>query len=161
MRSKLDTRARLRGTATRLALVAAVAGTGPACDSPTELVGTAYDLTAVNGQMVPAPFPDPFLPPDTFEVVAGTLVLRPDGTFAQDLTIRCKTPQPVSSECQVEGDGRVRTEGHYSRTEGSVVVGGRQFPATFRLDEVTIDLVFPPGQGALMPRFLLEFHRTS
>jgi hypothetical protein len=142
-----------------LVLIPALSVALSACDSPTDVAGTVYTLATVNEQALPAPFPDPYLPPETFEVTSGTLTLRPDGTFSQALVMRCRTPQPSGGECEVHGDGRVTTEGSYSRTAGSVSFDDRQFPATFEPALVKIDLGFPASHGAFMPRFVLEYRR--
>jgi hypothetical protein len=139
--------------------IAALTVAVPACDSPTDVGGTVYTLATVNEQALPAPFPDPYLPPGTFEVTSGTLTLRPDGTFSQTLVMRCRTPQPSGGECEVHGDGRVTTEGSYSRTAGSVSFDDREFPASFEPALVTIDLGFPASHGAFMPRFVLAYRR--
>jgi hypothetical protein len=140
-------------------LVVALSAAVSACDSPAGLDGTVYTLMTVNSQPLPAPFPDPFMPPNTFEATAGTLTLRSDGTFVQVLVMRCRTPQPTGSECEVHGDGRLTMAGSYSRTDGWVDTGDRQFLATFDAGQVTIDVAYPPSMGVQMPRFLLEFRR--
>jgi hypothetical protein len=150
-------RAVLRSFGLGAALVALV----PACgDSPVAPIGDVYHLATVNGEPLPGPFPDPQLPPNTFEVTAGTLTLRADGTLHQTLTMRCRTPLPAGTECHVDAPHHVY-HGRHSRAEGHVELGGREFQADFQANRVTITLSYPPSMGFFMPTFVLEYRRRA
>ncbi|HEY8469463.1 MAG TPA: hypothetical protein VIL18_07465 [Longimicrobiales bacterium] len=140
-----------------LALAAVVAAA--ACDDPPSGPDEeVYTLATVNGQPLPGPYPDPLYPIDIWEVVEGTLTLRSDGTLTWEFVARCKTDLPPGTECQMDGDGRFAVEGRYSRAEGQVELGERNYMASFETDRVTITLGGPPSLG-FAATFVLEFQR--
>jgi len=128
-----------------------------ACDDSTAgPEGEVYELETINGNALPGPYPDPMGCCTSFEVVAGELTLRSNGTLTQELTVRCKT-------CTVTGDGKESAEGTYSRTEAYVEYPGgpfgkSRFPADFADDAVTIHVGYPPSHG-LFPSFDLVYRR--
>jgi hypothetical protein len=136
-----------------LAATALLAG----CGDSSGPDGETYVLQSIGGDALPAPYaPDLLIyrPPSAFEVIAGSLTLRPDGTLTETMQLRCRNPLPVGfTECDV-GDGRNSREGTYSRADESVVFDNgaefetdprrARFPATFEANEVTIYYGSPP-----------------
>jgi hypothetical protein len=137
----------------------ALAGCG---DWPVDLEGESYVLAHINGQL-PGPYPDPALSPDVFEVTAGTLTLRANGTLSLELVVRCRSPLPTGTQCSVEGDGREIMLGRYERAPGAddgvVELAGRSYPASFGSGRVTVVIGNPPSMGFSGPRYTLEFRR--
>ena len=103
-------------------------------------------------------FPDPMRPQNVFEVTSGYLKLRSDDTLEQLLVMRCKTPLPPGTQCDVPANAAVSSEGTYSRAEQSVEIEGMSFAANFESNHIRIEVGYPPSQG-LLPRFILEYHR--
>jgi hypothetical protein len=144
-------------------LVAATAALSGCGDSPSAPAGDRYTLATINGAPLPGPFPDVFGLATALEVTAGTLTLRTNGTFRETLTIRCKSPLPPESTCELTGPVTIEAEGIYSRADGYVrypegAVPDTQFAAVFSDDSVTITIVLPPSQGG-SASFVLEYRR--
>ncbi|HSJ06850.1 MAG TPA: hypothetical protein VK936_09110 [Longimicrobiales bacterium] len=143
-----------------VAATVAVAGCG---DSPSEPAGDRYTLTAINGAPLPGPFPDVFGLATALEVTAGTLTLRSNGTFRETLTIRCRSPLPPETTCELTGPVTIEAEGVYSRADGYVrypegAVPDTEFATVFTDAAVTITVVLPPSQGG-GASFVLEYRR--
>jgi hypothetical protein len=137
--------------------VAGLLATG--CDSPVDLDPDLYTLTGVNGQSLPAPYPDPFLPADSpLQVASGTLRLNDDTTVVMELVIQCATSLPPGMTCEVEGDGRRTHKGYYSVPDQFVHLDGRTYPAEFHADLVRITIQIPHSMGAWRV-FVVEFRR--
>lgn len=150
------------GTLRALVVVAALACTGCA-DSPSGPGPEVYSLTSINGAPLPGPFPDVFGLSAVIDVTAGTLTLRPEGTFREVMTIRCRSPLPPGTECEITGNGTIEGDGVYSRSEGFVrypagPVPDAHFPAAFDGSTVTIHLGLPPSLGG-SASFVLEYRR--
>lgn len=130
-----------------------------ACErSPIVPGDEVYALATVNGSALPATLPSGLSGHDVFEATAGTLTLRANGTVSETLTIRCRSPLPPGTTCEVTGDGRVTREGTYDRAEGRVLMEGRSYPATFEDHRVVITYVLPPSSG-FSPGTVLDFRR--
>src|SRR4051812_22150195 len=106
--------------------------------------GETYTLRSIAGDPLPAPQAPDLLfyrDPSPFEVLAGSLTLRPDGTLTETMQLRCRSPLPVGFTDGDVGDGRSSREGRYSRADESVVFDNgaefetdprrARFPATF------------------------------
>jgi hypothetical protein len=124
-----------------VAALAAAAVLLAGCDSPTEPAAEVHALATVNGRALPAPHPDMM----RIEIVSGTLTLKRGNVAEQTMTIRC-VPGLTPDECSVSGAG-LFGEGTYSRTEGWLRFGDRQYPAEFTASTVTADYRLPPSQG--------------
>jgi hypothetical protein len=111
------------------------------CDSPTDVDTEVYTLATVNGRALPAPHPDMM----GIEIVSGTLKLKAGGVVEEAVTIRCQPGLPAG-DCSVSAAGQFR-EGTYSRSEGWIRFGERQYPADFTSGAVTANYVRPPSQG--------------
>jgi hypothetical protein len=144
-------------------LVMATVAMSACGDSPSEPAGDRYTLATINGGPLPGPFPDVFGLATALEVTAGTLTLRTNGTFRETLTIRCKSPLPPESTCELTGPVTIEAEGVYSRADGYVrypegAVPDTEFAADFTDDAVTINIILPPSQGG-SASFVLEYRR--
>jgi hypothetical protein len=145
-------------------LIAAGTVAVAACgDSPSEPAGDRYTLATINGAALPGPFPDVFGLATALEVTAGTLTLRTNGTFRETLTIRCRSPLPPESTCELTAPVTIEAEGIYSRADGYVrypegAVPDTEFAAVFTDDSVTITIMLPPSQGG-GASFVLEYRR--
>jgi hypothetical protein len=113
----------------------------PGCDSPTEPDAEVYALATVNGHALPAPHPDM----NAFEMESGSLTLKGDNTVEQSLTIRCRPDLPPG-DCSASGAPLIQT-GMYSRSEGWIRFGDRQYTAEFSAAAVTASYLLPPSQG--------------
>jgi hypothetical protein len=76
---------------------------------------------------------------------AISLRLKPGGVVEETVTIRCQPGLPTGA-CSVSVAGQFR-EGTYSRSEGWIRFGDRQYPAEFTASAVTANYVLPPSQG--------------
>jgi hypothetical protein len=113
----------------------------PGCDSPADIDAEVYALATVSGHALPAQHPDM----TSLEIVSGTLTLKPGNTVEQSLAVRCR-PDLSPGQCTVTGTPIVQ-EGTYSRAEGWIRFGDRQYPAEFASGSVTANYVLPPSQG--------------
>jgi hypothetical protein len=139
-------------------MLLATAAVTAACDSSPVTPGDeTYALVSVDAQPLPAPLPDPLAPVNMFEVTAGSLTLRRDGTFVKRYTARCRANLPPNVECSVSGDGPQVT-GTYSRADGWLQLDGRYYTAAYEQHRVVVEVALPPSIG-LYPRFTAEFTR--
>jgi hypothetical protein len=142
--------------AAKLSIVAAGLALA-SCDSPTETSVDAYALATVNNQALPAPYPDPTMPAGVFQVTAGELVLRDDGTFSGSFTVACAPSTAPGNTCQVD-DPEQSLQGTYSREEGWLELGGGRFPAVFT-DALVSVRIFVPASLGYFPEYNLRFTR--
>jgi hypothetical protein len=142
-----------------LAAAALVAVSLGACDSGTEVGGIEiYQLVSVNEQPLPAPYPHPEAPEGVVQVSQGELRLLANGSFLMELYMRCHPNPPANIDCDIEGDARQPMVGLYSRVDGHIQFGNRQYPTTFQNNVVRVHIMIPPSEG-LYPSFMLEFRR--
>lgn len=128
-----------------------------ACGDPAGSSAGAYTLRTVNEQALPAAYPDPLVPQGTFLVTAGELVLEEGGVYRGSLTIGCAPSLPAGTTCTVtEPDQPI--EGTYSRAEGWLRLGERQYPAEFADRSVSVRIFIPQYMG-LFPEYALRFTR--
>src|SRR5688500_8599084 len=118
----------------RLATAVLIAVTALACNSPAGPAGDTYVLVSINGSALPLVYPG--VP--TIEVTSGEVVLRQDGTLTEVLVIRCPTPMPAGTTCQVPPGGRLGRQGTYSRSGGWVRLANTEYATTFTNDTVVI-----------------------
>jgi hypothetical protein len=138
-----------------------------ACDSPVDVNLETYALVEVNGAPLPAPYPDPYLYPTGVQpqdhplrVSTGSLTLTREGTLSMELVMQCASPPPAGTECDIEGDGMRSYHGGYSRSDGSVNIGGREYVAEFSTDQLEFTIQVPQSQG-FWPAFRLTFRRQG
>jgi hypothetical protein len=126
----------------RWTLFAGALALATACtDSIGPIQAVDYPLVSVNATAVPAPHPEM----NAFEVVAGRLTLHRNGTAEEAITIRCRADLPAD-HCHVSLPTQTRT-GTYSEAEGRVSFSGRDYPAHFEADRVTVEYGPPPSAG--------------
>jgi hypothetical protein len=111
-------------------LSVAVAG----CGDPVGTVEGDYQLVRINDESVPAQHPFS----TQLQITAGTLMLRPDGTAEETLTVRCRQNLPPGTSCQVTQPQERRT-GTYSRTERWLRLGGSAYSLAFERNRVIIE----------------------
>jgi hypothetical protein len=125
----------------RITALAAAAVLLVGCDSPTDADTEVYTLATVNGRTLPAPHPDVM----QLEIVSGTLTLKRGDVAEETVTIRC-APNLQPGECSVTNASQFRA-GTYSRAEGWIRFGDRQYPTEFASVAVTANYLLPPSQG--------------
>jgi hypothetical protein len=127
------------------------------CDSPADTSVDAYALATVNNQVLPAPYPDPAMPAGVFQVTAGELVLRDDGTFSGRFTVACAPSTVPGDTCHVDDPEQI-LQGSYSREEGWLELGGGRYPAEFT-DAAVLVRIFVPAYMGYFPEYNLRFTR--
>jgi hypothetical protein len=142
----------------RVLAAATIAILAAACGSSTDVRLERFSLVSVDGEPLPGPYPDPALPVDTYQVTQGQITLNPNGSFLMDLFVRCHPEQPPGSDCFISGDGRQPMVGTYSREQGYIQFGTRQYAASFANNRIQVHILIPPSEG-LYPSFVLEFAR--
>jgi integral membrane protein len=128
-----------------------------ACDGPAD-GREQYVLASVNGSELPAAYPDPLLPAGSVMVGAGALTLREGGRLEGSWTMACPEPPPQGTTCEIDGDGRQRFEGSYSREDGTVTIGERQYQATFHANGIEVVVQLPAYTG-YWPVYRLRYAR--
>jgi hypothetical protein len=155
-------RSRVRLAARALLLFAAMVAA--ACDSSTRPEPEAYALASINGAALPAVY-DFGVGFTAFEVTDGSLTLRPDGTLTLTLAVRCRSPQPPDTECQVEGDGIDTVHGTYSRADGwirladTAPTGDVRWEAEYGAGLIRMTYSRPPSLGFAPAHTVFEFRR--
>ena len=142
--------------AAKLCLVSACVALA-ACDLPTRSSVDRYQLTTVNQQALPAPYPDPLMPADQFRVTGGELTLHDDGTASGSFSVACVPSSNPGNTCQVD-DPEQEFEGAYSREEGWMELGGRRYPAEFTSRAVSVR-IFVPSYMGYYPEYNVRFTR--
>jgi hypothetical protein len=104
------------------------------CGDPVGAVEGNYQLVRINNESMPAQHPFSTV----LQISAGTLILRPDGTAEETLTVRCRQNLPPGTSCQVAQPQERRT-GTYSRTERWLRLGGSAYAIAFERNRVTIE----------------------
>ena len=127
------------------------------CDLPTKSSVDAYALATVNNQALPGPYPHPEFPVGTFQVTAGELALRDNGTFSGSFTVACAPNLPTSTTCEV-GEPDESFQGAYSREEGWLELFGRRYPAEFTDAAVSVRIYVPAYMG-YYPEYNIRFTR--
>jgi hypothetical protein len=163
--TKQNTFGRIPRASSRLMAIGIAGFAVAACESPIDLDLEAYSLIEVNGDPLPAPYPDPYLYPIEIQphdrplrVSTGTLTLTQAGRLSMELVMQCASPPPAGTECDIEGDVIRTYHGAYFPSDGSVIIGGRTYRAEFGTDRVEFTIQVPPSQW-IWPVFTLTFRR--
>jgi hypothetical protein len=127
------------------------------CGDPGGPSKEKYTLATVNNQPLPAAYPDPRIPADQFQVAGGTIVLEDEGRFTGSFTLQCRSDLPAGTTCTVS-DPEQELKGAYSRAEGWMEIGGRQYPAVFENAAVSVR-IFVPAYLGYYPEYNLRFTR--
>lgn len=159
MAHRLESAALRAGVTFALAVV--IAGCG---GSPTAPVEEVFRLVEIDGLPLPRPLPG-VLPSDDVEVMGGTLILRPDGTFTESKSIRCNNEASIGRVCPETGEGYVTSSGTYSRSgsyleyDGGFEESKLRRDATFATSQVTVHVIAPPMFGHDAPPTTLLYRK--